>query len=219
MRKFYFISYGKKLCGIIKERKDTPLVLIVHGWTSSKEGKTGKTLKSLGRKYAVMAFDFYGHGESQGRLGDMTISMGIRNVTDAAKYARKLGHKKIILVGSSFGCLCCMFAALKIKPLAMILRAPISYYFRETLDNKGPAFKKEYKKFNAYRVAREIKCPVIIFHSRRDERVPIDQSRKLAKLLKSCSLIELKHSGHNFTPNESELMLQETKNFLDKIKV
>lgn len=215
MKKFYFLSRGKQLCGILKERKNAPLIVIVHGWTSSKKGKTMKTLKFLAKtKYAVLAFDFYGHGESEGRLEDMTISIGVRNVIDAVKYARKLGYKNIILIGSSFGGLCSMLAAPEIKPAAIVLRAPISYYFEETLDNKGKKFRKEYKKFSSYNAAKKIKCPVLIFHGKKDTRVPIEQSRKLSKLLDNCELMELKDSDHDFTENESKRMFKETEKFL-----
>lgn len=221
MKKFYFMSNGKKLCGIIDGKKNQPLILFVHGWTSIKSTMSRKIicdpLKRYG--YSVMAFDFYGHGESEGSLEKMTISTGIRNVIDAAKYTRKLGYKKIILVGSSFGGLCSVLAAPKIKPVALILKAPALDYSKIKFENKGDGFVKEYKKHNAYQSARRIRCPVLIVHGNKDGDVPLEQSIKFSKIAKNCKLIKLEGATHDFTKQQLKSMGKEAKEFLEQTKV
>ena len=216
--KFYFESNGKRLCGVIEVKKKMPLLLVVHGFTSNKNGKTKKYIASkLGN--ALMAFDLYGHGESEGSLQDVTIPIGIKNIVDTAKYARKLGYKNIILMGSSFGGLCSMFASLKIKPVAIILRSPVSSYIgrKEAMKNKGASFKRTYKKYEACRIAAKINCPVLIFHGTSDERVTVSQSRKFSKLLKHGRLIEIPKGKHDFTIPQMKYIVKESKKFLKQI--
>ena len=218
MEKFYFKSNGKKLCGILEPGR-RPLLLLVHGFTSSKNGRTKRYIASkLGN--TLMAFDLYGHGESDGNMQDATIPIGIKNIVDAAKYARKLGYKNIILMGSSFGGLCSMFAALKIRPAAIILRSPVSSYIgrKEALKNKGASFKRTYKKYEAYNISAKINCPVLIFHGTSDERVQISQSRKLSKLLKHGKLIEIPKGKHDFTIPQMKYVVKGSRKFLEQIK-
>jgi predicted alpha/beta-fold hydrolase len=78
--KFYFKNKdGLKLCGILtKPTKETKsCVVLCHGITVDKEEggiftKLAKKLANVG--FAVFRFDFRGHGESERRSVDMTIT-------------------------------------------------------------------------------------------------------------------------------------------------
>lgn len=218
MKKFYFMSNGKRLCGVIRKRQKSSMILVIHGFTSNKNGRTMKYIGSrlANQNYALMGIDLFGHGESEGNIQEVTIPIGVKNVVDAAEYAQKLGYKKIILLGSSFGGLCSMLAAPKIKPEAIILRSPVSTYVgrKEALKNKGKNFKKLYKKYTSYKVAAKISCPTIIFHGTEDEIVNIQQSRKLSKILKHGKLVEIPTGGHDFTIAQMKYIVKASKNFL-----
>ncbi|MFA4819634.1 MAG: alpha/beta fold hydrolase [Candidatus Aenigmatarchaeota archaeon] len=222
MKKFIKSYGGKKICLVAEGDKTKPLVILAHGWTTSKNGKTVPQMREALKKagFATICFDFYGHGESEGKLKDMTLSIGIRNVIDVAKFARNAGYKKICMFGSSFGGMVSLLSAPKIMPAALIVKAPPSFYIKRTLANKkGKKFREDCRKYTAYKTAGKIKCPVLIIHGTKDDVVPISQSRKLFKMLPNCKMIELKGVTHDFTDVQNVRAAKEVTGFLKGLKV
>jgi pimeloyl-ACP methyl ester carboxylesterase len=72
-----------------------------------------RRLTSLG--YTALAFDLRGFGRSQKRYGDALIRYD-RDVVAAAKLARTLGARKVILVGASLGANAVVAAGAAITP-------------------------------------------------------------------------------------------------------
>jgi pimeloyl-ACP methyl ester carboxylesterase len=72
-----------------------------------------KRLTSLG--YTALAFDLRGFGRSQKRYGDALIRYD-RDVVAAAKLARSLGARKVVLVGASLGANAVVAAGAAITP-------------------------------------------------------------------------------------------------------
>ena len=72
-----------------------------------------KRLASMG--YTALAFDLRGFGRSQKRYGDALIRYD-RDVVAAAKLARGLGARKVILVGASLGANAVVAAGAAITP-------------------------------------------------------------------------------------------------------
>ncbi len=194
-------SKGHKLCGILSapdESKKTFIVVAAHGWTSGKDRKTYLLLEKtlLESRIGIFRFDMYGHGESEGQLEDMTATEGIDDVLSAIKFVRQKGYKNIGLFGSSFGGLCAVIAASKTNAFALALKSPVSEYKGVVLRKNVPDFMKNARKYSAYHVAQKIKCPVFLVHGQADDVVPVEQSRKLAKMLKNCTYVEVKGMKH-----------------------
>src|SRR6185369_10396244 len=82
-----------------------PIVVLCHGFATSKESFTNVDLeKNLNENnFSTLRFDFFGHGESEGKFEDITISQEVRDIFAAVKYLKSLGYGKIGLVGSSSG--------------------------------------------------------------------------------------------------------------------
>ena len=113
---FFPDSKGNKLCGVLAETKnktDDPILVLCHGFASSKDGNKYSTAESLLPKkgVATFRFDFYGHGESEGKFEDITIMEGKDDVLQAVKFLKARGYKKIALLGNSFGGMSCLLAA------------------------------------------------------------------------------------------------------------
>lgn len=100
---------NKKIVGELKEsNKSKFLVILVHGFTGSKEGPESKmfpltTKKLLENGFSVFTFDFVGSGESDGKFRDMTVGGEVQNLKTVISYMRQLGFQKIGLVGESLG--------------------------------------------------------------------------------------------------------------------
>src|SRR3972149_9989457 len=213
--KLYFQnSKGNKLCGILSDPtgdKNKPIIILCHGFNSSKNSSTNTALKLILSRNNISSFrfDFFAHGESEGNFEDLTQSESVDDTLQAIKFIKKLGYKKIGLFGSSFGGLAATMTASKSDDIYLLaLKAPVSSYYEFTdykykklLDEwkqKGYAF-REGKKLNytfyediknniAYDVANKIRVPTIIVHGDADTDVPIDQSKKLSKLIPNCQL-------------------------------
>lgn len=86
--------------------KDYPLVIVCHGFTSSKDTELMQTLANDLEKegIATLRFDFNGHGKSEGRFQDMTVLNEIEDAKKVYDYASKLPHvTSISLAGHSQG--------------------------------------------------------------------------------------------------------------------
>jgi hypothetical protein len=135
IEKNYFRNSKKqKLCGILylpSGKGPFPVVIVCHGLSTSKESRnTTMTYPELIKNgIAVFAFDFSGHGESEGKFENVTISQAIDDLKCALNYIEKktfIDKEKIGLLGSSFGGITSIFVTSKDKRIKVLaLKAPI----------------------------------------------------------------------------------------------
>ena len=76
-----------------------PLVLCVHGMTSSRKSWERTALR-LRDRYRVVAYDQRGHGDSSGVAGPMTLDRAVRDLENVAS---ALGEAPFALLGHSWG--------------------------------------------------------------------------------------------------------------------
>ncbi|MBI3413338.1 MAG: alpha/beta fold hydrolase [Candidatus Aenigmarchaeota archaeon] len=244
--KVYFKTpKGNTLCGVLSRpnKKHDSVVVICHGFRSSKDGKSSPQLQKIlnGRNIATFRFDFFGHGESDGKFEDITISEAVEDVLSAIRFVKGTGYSKIGLIGTSFGGISSIVAASRSKDLrVLVLRAPVSnYQEKETLkrgnsgierwketgyveyDDNGRKFKLKYAFFedfennNGYEAGKNIKIPTLIIHGDKDDVVPIEQSIRLSKIISNCKLEIIRGADHNFTDeNDFIRTLESTANFI-----
>jgi len=58
-------------------------------------------------------------------------------------------------------------------------------------------------RIDAFQLARQVKCPTLIIHSRRDMRVPVSEAVELAALIPGSRLVVLDSGNHLLAPTES----------------
>lgn len=232
MEKIYFKnSKGNNMCGIISNpcTENNKLVILCHGFTSSKEGSTNKSLESMFNRnnIATLRFDFYGHGESDGDFSDITVSEAVDDILNAIKYVKSIGYSNLALVGSSFGGISSILAAAKTTELsALALKSPVSNYYEaislrmseveikewekkgiiENKIGKGGLLKytfySDFENFNAYESAKRIKVPTLIVHGSSDDIVPATQSERLVKEIPDCRLEIIERADHRYSKKE-----------------
>lgn len=201
-------SRGLTLAAIFEGKdKDAPVVVMCHGFGSSKDSDANKDLsqKILNRGLSVFRFDFTGCGQSQGKLEQLTPLAGLDDLKSAIEV---LGRKQFALYGNSFGGYTALLYAGENPVLALGLKAPVSYYpdvstvenawqnygFTKGIKNN---FLAEVKNIDLYQKTRNITAPTLIVHGDRDEIVPLKESRKLIESLKSQKkLVILKGAPH-----------------------
>ncbi|MFT4343762.1 MAG: alpha/beta hydrolase family protein [Candidatus Woesearchaeota archaeon] len=120
----------KKVIGIFERNANSQrVVIIVHGYDSSKEGTSAKQISSaLAQKnIATFRIDLPGCGESDGEFKDKTISEDVIAISGAIEEMKKRQFSEICLFGNSMGGLASMVTSLKHPELhKLALKAPVS---------------------------------------------------------------------------------------------
>ncbi len=239
--KVYFKdSKGINLCAILSNptyKKDKPIIIFCHGFRTSKDSFTNIRLEEILNKHSISTFrlDFFGHGESEGKFEDITISEAVDDILSSIKYLKHMGYSRFGLLGSSFGGIASIMAASRTDELYVLaLKSPVSNYeekeystksreelevwknngYKHYMSGDGKRLRLNYTFFddsknnNGYIAAKKIKIPTLIVHGDKDESVPIGQSRKIAKIIQNCKLEIIDGADHTYSkPQDFERML------------
>ena len=229
MEHFILDSAQNKLIGVInkKEDKDSPIILIVHGYFSSNKTGYNRLYYDIAKylsyhKYITVRFDLSGMGESSGDLERIDFEDHVGDVLNVAKHIYKNHKKKIILIGHSLGCLLSLQAYIDFPDLfeKIVLISPLyfddivmSRFFDcnmiKELEETGKTCRKgiivNYSFFNnkmsLINVAKRIKIckiPIIILIGDSD---PFFSKTEILKLQKVTSIIPIvvPKGDHNFS--------------------
>ncbi|KKP87286.1 MAG: hypothetical protein UR89_C0003G0016 [Candidatus Roizmanbacteria bacterium GW2011_GWA2_35_8] len=238
---FFKNSKGDKLVGILSDpsgKITNPIIILCHGFNSSKNSSTNLALVQELNKNQVSSFrfDIFAHGESGGDFENITVSEAVDDILQAINLLKKLGYQKIGLVGSSFGGLASFIAASLSGDLYLLaVKCPVSSYleFRNYANpmmidewkKRGFTY-RENKKLNfsfyedvsksvAYDIAKKIKIPTLIVHGGVDSQVPVSQSIKISKLIPNCHLEIVPGADHLFKEgNSRQIMIKSIINFI-----
>ncbi len=140
---------GVILTGIHRTPDGSPKagIVLAHGITTDKDyGGFYPTLAShlASRGFESLRFDFRGHGESGGKLEEMTIAGEVRDLEAAVRLLRNRHTLHVGIVGVSFGAgIAVLFAAQARRlPFALVLLSSILDYRRGFLEPETPWAKK-----------------------------------------------------------------------------
>jgi len=237
---------GEQLVGIfhLPYKEKPPLVVLIHGFGSSKTRRRFVRLARVLQKegIAVFRFDFAGCGDSEGKLEETTIKKQIDDLDSALKAIFKeadLDPNKIVFVAESLGAIVGVLYKNRFNiPLkTIVFWAPAfcqkkllgGWYTEEQmrkckkrkyLTYKDKKIGWEYLKENINKdythALKKINLPILILHGRKDQKVPIEFSKKLAKTHKNIKLIEL-DTNHKFEDYYSQQkLIRETVRWIKK---
>jgi len=246
--KVYFKNdKGLKLCGILSNPSgdmSKPVVILCHGFSTSKDSSTNVALEKGINDGGVSTFrfDFFGHGESEGKFEEITISQAVSDILSAVEYVKALGFSKIGLEGSSFGGISAIMAASKIDDLFVLaLKCPSVDYYQEELNERGEKGMREWEekgftdyvngdgkvsKLNytmvedfanndAFIAGKKITAPTLIVQGDNDEYTPVEKSERLSKIIKDCKLEIFPGADHKFSkPEDFEKMIHLISEFI-----
>jgi len=230
--KVYFENKkGDKLCGVLSnptESIDVGCIVLCHGFSTSKNGTTYQRLEqALNEKnLATFRFDFYGHGESEGKFEDITVSEAVDDALAAIAFVKSKGFNKIGLMGSSFGGNAAALAAARNPGIYVLaLKAPVGNYQGRVFGNKsleqwkkdgftvyakgdGTMLRVNYHFYedaqivDGFEEVKKITVPTLIVHGDEDKSVSIEESKKSATLMKDCTLEIIPGADHRFSKKE-----------------
>ncbi len=253
MQEVQFVNNrGEKLAGIFckTEKEKAPCVIICHGLGGSKDNKLPLLEAFSKAGLASMAFDFSGHGESQGSFEKLTVTNAVADSKAAIDYVSSLASvdaSRVGIMGHSFGGSVSLIGAAGDKRIkSIVVSAPV-VDFLETLrmlsdfdtkignltvwKDKGYThylnadqkymkleypFLEDVMKFDMKKIAKEIKCPVLLIHGSKDKIVPLHQSEKLLSLLSCEKDLKKLECGHYFEEHDLKNLIEFSQNWFIK---
>jgi len=203
-----------------------PAVVIFTGLASYKDKPHHINFRDKLAEAGIMAFafDYTGHGKSEGQYLDFTVSQGIQNAKSAIEYLKQqkfVDEKRIGLSGTSLGALIALALAAEIPQIkALVLMSPAINLAVAQGQNLDPTKLKELQEkgwldYHGYQLSFEflqdaqkldgisllskIKIPTLIIHGSQDQIVSVDIAKKLFAIL-SCQkeFIVAENEGHDF---------------------
>lgn len=217
-----------------ENKSATSAVIFAHGLGSTRGGEKAAAIEAecARRDWAFAAFDFHGHGESDGTMLDLRGSRLIADLDAITNFVRQRGHSSIYLVGSSMGgWAASWFAALhpsRVQACALIAPAFRFLEWRrlsETarkhwqsngrlhLVNEWIDLELDYglhAEANAYpfgKLLQQYQTPTLIFHGMNDDTIPYSTSIEFTE---RCTAIEtqlllIKNGDHRLNTHKDLL--------------
>ncbi len=235
--KVYVDGAKGKLAAIIQKPKTTetdkiPMVVICHGFTASKDCKLlcliADSLQQKG--IASLRFDFNGHGESEGKLEDMTVLNELEDARRVVAYCLTLpwvrdvsivGHSQGGVVASMIGgelgggircmALCAPAAVLRDDALRGQLmdghydagKLPDYVDIHGGKNRIGKAYFETAQTLPIYETAGRYAGPAIIVHGTADRVVPYTYGERYKQVLKNSELVLMPGVDHSFTGKQA----------------
>lgn len=194
-----------------------PVLVLTHGWGSSRIGALTRLGPLLPRASTIIAWDMRGHGESQG-----CCTHGVHEVDDLlALIDHATGQGPIVLMGWSLGAGVSIAAASRsARVVGVIAECPyrrvrtparnmmISMGMPWRL-NLGPALRllamiqrcpglgRREGPFDRAADACRLTCPLLVLHGTADPISPIDDGRAIAGAATKGRLVEVAGGGHS----------------------
>jgi pimeloyl-ACP methyl ester carboxylesterase len=148
-------------------------VLLVHGLGSDRGTNVERAVALADQLGAVaMALDLGGHGDSAGRLSQVTPRQNLQDVTvgyDAV--AALLGVQRVAVVGASYGAYLAVLLTQSRPVHRLVLRAP-ALYADGLLDTPLGQRRRGDATSAAVTALRASRAPVLVVESERDEVIP-----------------------------------------------
>ncbi len=188
--------------------------MVLHGAGSCKESHHDYARAAVARGLAAICFDQRGHGESGGRLAGNVIA---DVVTIAGHLRGALGgpDRPVAIRGSSMGGYLAIVAAPAIDAGAVVAICPAGADgLRRGLESGDFDFAADTDSLRALldhndlsAAVKSLTVPLLLMHAEGDERVPIRQSRELARLAGApgSRLIAVPGGHHRSVQHDSEL--------------
>ena len=219
---------GEMLRGVYEFTKGTtttPVVIFAHGFCSTRGGEKSLALaeECARRGWSFAAVDFRGHGESDGRIFDLTGPQVLADLSTVVRYARVRASGPVFIVGSSMGGWAGAWLAVR-EPQQVQACAFIAPAFRfpelgELTDEDRAAWERdgrwrlrnrwidvdvgwrlvaEAANFKLDELTAGFQKPLLIFHGMQDDSVPVAGSLEFAAAAASkvVELLIIKDGDH-----------------------
>ncbi|KAL0311871.1 UNVERIFIED_CONTAM: hypothetical protein Sradi_5586400 [Sesamum radiatum] len=175
-------SHGEKLVGILHETGSTELVIICHGFRSSKDRIPMVNLAFAFERDGISAFrfDFAGNGESEGSFQYGNYRREAEDLRSVVKHFQGEQRLIVALIGHSKG-----------KTEYRVTKE--SLMDRLATDTRAAC------------QTIPLSCRVLTIHGTLDEFVPVEDAYNFAEYIPNHKLCIVEGADHEYTKHQSEL--------------
>jgi uncharacterized protein len=213
-----------------------PAVVYVHGFGSHRGGEKAAALAAAcaRRGWTYAAFDFRGHGTSDGKTRDLTASRLLEDLRAVQSFLAERGYRRIAFVGSSMGGCAAAWFAVRMPEIidACVLIAPAFRFLERRWEEVTETERAEWARagvrcvrnewvdieigyplvaeraaFDPADLARRWQTPLLIYHGMADEMVPASDSIAFVEsaAYPNIELRLLKDGDHRLTAHKDEI--------------
>ena len=227
----------------LKEHKDLPLIVLPHGGPGVRDYETfdwwAQALAELG--YAVLQPNYRGSTGYGTDFFDLGIGeWGLKmqdDLLDAIAWADEKGiadKDRVCIVGASYGGYAALRGAQRdgdhyrcavsfagVGNLSDMVKRDRYYLLGRMAKDYWNDRLPDHDEVSPLKHASEVSIPVLLVHGKEDFRVPVDQSRDMAKALeaagKDVTYVEQPKGDHHFSRDEDKIeFLRLMRDFLAK---
>jgi alpha-beta hydrolase superfamily lysophospholipase len=227
---------NEKLSGLLRVVDQLgPIVVLCHGLLSDKNHYKPQMLADeLARRgMGSLRFDFSGHGESEGRFFDTTLTKRRQDLAAAIGFASE--HTEALgLFGSSVGGTTCLLqAARDSRIVAVAVSSPhsdldllstnrvVEERLRRSRYPKSPrgarpSFLEDLRKHDVRAAVRQIDVPLLAVHGSADAWAPCAASAEIVALAKNGRLELVEGADHSYSEDsDMRLVLELVATFFE----
>ncbi|KAJ4749844.1 Alpha/beta-Hydrolases superfamily protein [Rhynchospora pubera] len=230
-------QHGEKMVGVLHNTGSKKVVIICHGFNSTKDDNTMVNLAAALAKEGISAFrfDFSGNGESEGVFEYGHYRREADDLHSVVLYFSQRNYNVIAVAGHSKGGNVVLLYASMYDDVKMILnlsgrfdlrtgvKERLGVEFMQIIEKDGYIDVKDRK--GTYRVTKhglmdrlntdmtqEVKkinddCRILTIHGSKDRIVPVQDAYEFAKLIPNHKLHIIKGANHGYTEHLAELAL------------
>lgn len=185
-----------------------PAVYLVHGWGSRGARLAAFVAPLLAAGYRVVTFDAPGHGASDGRLSSMPqFARTLMAVVEAAGPAAGVithsmgGSAATLAMHWGLAVPRAVFVAPVADPPAWVARFALMLGMREDTvarmkDRSERRLGLSWDALHVPTMARAMRVPLLVFHDRDDEIVPVTDGEGIARAWPGAQLVRTDGLGH-----------------------
>jgi len=196
-------------------------VIFFHGNARNMSSDLDALKMFHGFGFNVLTVDYRGYGKSQGSPDEQGTYRDAQAAWDWLVRSKQESSDRIVICGRSLGAAIAADLALKNVPKALILEAAFSS-LRDAAQELYPYFPVKFLtryRYNTLGKLKDIRCPILIVHSRDDELIGFHHAQRLyAAVRGKKDFIELggPHKG-GYQPTIGKYQ-QGIKRFLDALR-
>jgi esterase/lipase len=234
MEKVYFYNSRKqKLVGVL-HKQGKKGIIVSHGFSSNKENVSIYTKFLQSKGYPTLAFDYSGHGESEGDITNTTATAWKDDLNAAIDFMKQ--HcDGIALLGFSLGGMSSLLcssrsnATIAIAPptnfrklVTHFIKTGLVKKLKEFIDFGGLNIKHSFitdsAKYDMKNIMKKIKCPILLIHGDEDDIVPLSQSQEIIEYINEPKkLVIIEGMTHNVTSaDQMTIIYKEISEWLEK---
>jgi hypothetical protein len=175
------------------------IIIYFHGNAGDLSRWGEITSHFLNYNYDVLVMDYRTYGKSTGEMSEENLYSDAQLFYDHIKKSFK--EENIVVYGRSIGTGLASYIASNNSPNKLILETPF-YNLTEAAKNRIPILPIQYLlkyQFPSNEFILNVKCPVLIYHGKKDRVVPYKSGVKLSKLVqkKALTFISIPEGEHN----------------------